>query len=134
MKYAKVNEKCICDRAFSIRGYELIPENSVWTISSIETIKNRKIYNLKLDLNNNEVSISEELIDNFSLMVTADLTEEQAINQYGISEEDINSFIKDFGLNRAIAIERIAECFEEEYRRQEDAMQEVYEDIIRSSY
>ena len=138
MNNEDTNKKYICDNEFVIKQHELlkfnIPQDSIWTLISKKNINNKTIYKLKMDSNGNEISIPEELMGNFSLMITYNLSEQDAIKQYGISENDINSFMKDYNLTRKIAIERMAEALVEHYKKEEEALQEVYDDIIRSSY
>ena len=51
-----------------------------------------------------------------------------------ISEQEIESYITQFNVTREQAIKEISNILEEYYMDKEDAMQEVYEDIKRSSY
>lgn len=51
-----------------------------------------------------------------------------------ISDEQIVSYIAQFDVNRDTAIREIYLSMIEHYKQQEEAMQEVYSDIIRSSY
>lgn len=51
-----------------------------------------------------------------------------------ISEQDIESYMKQFKTNREDTIKEITELLEEYFKDEEKAIQEVYADIKRSSY
>ncbi|MCR3759179.1 hypothetical protein KYB31_09275 [Clostridium felsineum] len=55
-------------------------------------------------------------------------------NSYNNSEEEIQSYMNQFNVSRKIAIKQI-NIFKKEYDlEQREAMQEVYEDIIKESH
>lgn len=51
-----------------------------------------------------------------------------------MNEENIKSYMKQFNASREVATEELDEILKDYYRIQEEAMQEVYRDIIKSSY
>ena len=51
-----------------------------------------------------------------------------------ISEQDIESYMRQFGTSREETIKEITELLEEYFKDEEKAMQDVYADIKRSSY
>lgn len=51
-----------------------------------------------------------------------------------ITEKDIQSYMTQFNVNKEIAIKEIEEILKDYCNEQKKQMQEVYQDIIKSSY
>lgn len=51
-----------------------------------------------------------------------------------MTEEDIKSYMKQFSVNRDTAIKEIKNTLDYYYKEEDKKIQEVYHDIIKSSY